>query len=65
MVKGKIALGSNFVFQNQIEYLRLKWCILGRDSKTRFQEGVLGLGEFLKKKAGLFLTLPLISNKEI
>jgi len=59
MVKGKIALGSNFVFQNQIEYLRLKWCILGRDSKTRFQEGVLGLGEFLKKKGRIIPNPPL------
>jgi hypothetical protein len=33
MIKGKIALGNNLVFQTQIEYLRLEWCILGGDSK--------------------------------
>jgi hypothetical protein len=33
-VKGKIAFGNSLEFEVRIEDLRLKWCILGRNSQN-------------------------------
>jgi hypothetical protein len=37
-VKKKIVSGNSMGLQVQIDDLRLKWCILGRNSKSKLQE---------------------------